>query len=311
MTQGTPDKGTSRSPLSVSPWYKKKKKCDLALAAIGLAVSHENERSEEILLKMGVPAEAIRVLPGRVDNTVAELRAISARLSSGPASYLVTSKYHSRRVRVIWNAVARQRLATVRYTPEDPYDADRWWGTSTDALATFTGNLRNFKRMGRIPGGAERPMSHRNEQPGILFYLFALTLIYGIFFMGVPIAQENIADRQRRDIFLLAVGLSVSPRASRGASFAVFAGPRTVSWSGPPSRFPVTCSSRSCCCSWSRSSRLPARNWCAQRTALWKTLFASLEIAPTGPLRTSYLASYWNSPSLAAREFSPAAPWKA
>jgi O-antigen ligase len=40
----------------------------------------------------------------------------------------------------------------------------------------------------------------------VLFFFFAAALIYGVFFMGVPISQARIEDRQHRDIFLLAIG---------------------------------------------------------------------------------------------------------
>ncbi len=51
---------------------------------------------------------------------------------------LVTSKFHTRRARVIWNLIGeKDALVIVRYTPEESYDAARWWSTSTDALATF------------------------------------------------------------------------------------------------------------------------------------------------------------------------------
>lgn len=40
-----------------------------------------------------------------------------------------------------------------------------------------------------------------------LFYCFAALLIYGVLFMGMPISQARIPDRQHRDIFLLATGI--------------------------------------------------------------------------------------------------------
>ena len=48
---------------------------------------------------------------------------------------LVTSKQHTRRVRVTWGSLASKELvATVRYAREDPFDPDRWWATSTGVL---------------------------------------------------------------------------------------------------------------------------------------------------------------------------------
>lgn len=41
---------------------------------------------------------------------------------------------------------------------------------------------------------------------GVLFWPFAIALIYGVFAMGMPVSQALIPDRQHRDLFLLAIG---------------------------------------------------------------------------------------------------------
>jgi uncharacterized SAM-binding protein YcdF (DUF218 family) len=113
---------------------------DAALARIGLAPETDSDFDRAILSKLGVPNEAIRVIPDRVENTLAEEKAILR--FAGPALQapliLVTSKFHTRRTRVIWNLTAgKDAPAIVRYTAEEPYDAARWWSNSADALATF------------------------------------------------------------------------------------------------------------------------------------------------------------------------------
>jgi uncharacterized SAM-binding protein YcdF (DUF218 family) len=112
---------------------------DTALARIGLPAMPELERSRQVLTKLGVPSAAIQVIPNPVNNTVTELRTIIRYAESGPNApiIIVTSTSHTRRVRVIWNAVAdgRQR-AIVRYTPDDAYDGARWWRTTTDLITT-------------------------------------------------------------------------------------------------------------------------------------------------------------------------------
>jgi O-antigen ligase len=40
-----------------------------------------------------------------------------------------------------------------------------------------------------------------------LFYVFGAVLVYAVLFLGVPISQARIEDRQSRDIFLIAIGL--------------------------------------------------------------------------------------------------------
>jgi uncharacterized SAM-binding protein YcdF (DUF218 family) len=116
---------------------------DRALARIGLAPAREYEANEMVLTKLGVPLESIHVIPDRVDNTVEEEKAILHYASldhsgKAPSLILVTSKYHARRVRVIWDLVSGGRAAAiVRFTAEESYDAAHWWNNSGDALATF------------------------------------------------------------------------------------------------------------------------------------------------------------------------------
>ena len=123
VTQGAPDLG------------------DLLVAKLGMAVSHEHERSEAVLEALGVPRTAMREVPDLVDNTVTELRAVShfAGADTRPL-ILVSSKYHVRRVRIIWglvNGSGAHPAAIVLAAADDPYDAGHWWHSSTDALSTF------------------------------------------------------------------------------------------------------------------------------------------------------------------------------
>ena len=112
---------------------------DRALEEFGIPVIYEHESGRGLLLKLGVPAEAIQILPERVNNTLSELQSVLRYAGSGAAEPLiiVTSKPHSRRVRVIWDTMATGRAAIVRYTPRDRYGAAVWWHDSKDALETF------------------------------------------------------------------------------------------------------------------------------------------------------------------------------
>ncbi len=111
---------------------------DAELASIGFPADSEKEFSRRVLLKLGVPDADIRDIPMEVDNTVSELRVIAAfaQPPAGPI-IIVTSKAHTRRVRLIWNAVAPTRQAIIRYKPSDPFDPARWWRTTKDALSAF------------------------------------------------------------------------------------------------------------------------------------------------------------------------------
>ncbi len=108
---------------------------DQALARIGFDQLGEHEMSRLVLRKLGVPQDAIRLLPEAVANTVAEVRVAAAHSAQGSHIIVVTSKSHARRVRITWNAVAFGREAIVRYASEDPFDPPHWWRTSTDVLS--------------------------------------------------------------------------------------------------------------------------------------------------------------------------------
>lgn len=109
-----------------------------ALEALGIAVALEHEYSRRVLVRSGVPASAIRVLPGTNANTADEIRTVARQLreKGGGTVIVVTSKFHTRRVKVLWDLLARDMDAPiVRYTPDDPFDRDGWWRNTRDAAA--------------------------------------------------------------------------------------------------------------------------------------------------------------------------------
>ncbi|MEP7305879.1 MAG: YdcF family protein [Acidobacteriota bacterium] len=110
---------------------------DLALMRLGIVRPFEADYSRQVIERLGVPGNDIRVLPQRPVNTVDELRAIASELH--PADdrvILVTSKYHTRRVRALWHSlVGGDAQAVVRFTPDDPFEPERWWRNRTDAMA--------------------------------------------------------------------------------------------------------------------------------------------------------------------------------
>jgi hypothetical protein len=113
---------------------------DVAMAELGFEPNQESDTNRLILEKLGVPENAIHVLPDPVDNTLTELRAVLAFAQTRPPGpiILVSSKTHTKRLRVIWNKIAAPgRIAIVRFTPRDTFDPARWWATTTDALTAF------------------------------------------------------------------------------------------------------------------------------------------------------------------------------
>ena len=112
---------------------------DEAFKALGISQTREHEYSHRVLLRLGVPEDAIRVLPGEMDNTEDEVRAVASQIAGGTTRLiLVTSKFHTRRVKAIWRAVAPDRpVPILRYARRDPARPERWWRNSRDAQSVL------------------------------------------------------------------------------------------------------------------------------------------------------------------------------
>ena len=108
---------------------------DLTLQRLGIDRPPEHSYSRQVLERLGVPPEAIRVLDGHNLNTADEVRTV-ARASGSDRVILITSKYHTRRVKVLWRALSGARgKAMVRYSEDDPFDPARWWRNTADAMS--------------------------------------------------------------------------------------------------------------------------------------------------------------------------------
>ena len=109
---------------------------DIALARMNIEKPPEHVFSQQVLERLGVPGTAIRVLPERNVNTAEEVRTVAGALKAagGGRVILITSKYHTRRVKVVWRALAGNRLeAIVRFAADDPFEPRRWWRNTADA----------------------------------------------------------------------------------------------------------------------------------------------------------------------------------
>lgn len=132
-----------------------------ALARLGIAVTREDSYNEQVLRRLGVPGSAIRTLSEPILNTEQEILLISRILeqAGGKTVILVTSKYHTRRVKAIWHALVRNgSRGIVRYAAEDPFDPDHWWRNTRDALAVVR------ESMGLLNAWAGFPLRPDREQ---------------------------------------------------------------------------------------------------------------------------------------------------
>ena len=107
------------------------------LKAMKIAYLGEDFYNEKVLIAMGVPPDAIRILDHPNANTEAEVRQIQEDLQNQGfhSAIVVTSKPHTRRVRTIWRKlVGADPRMMVHYGQDDVYDGAHWWRHTRDAL---------------------------------------------------------------------------------------------------------------------------------------------------------------------------------
>jgi uncharacterized SAM-binding protein YcdF (DUF218 family) len=107
------------------------------LQTMGISFVGEDAYNRQVLLHEGVPAADIQLLQPPIINTADEIAAVSAALKEekGARVILVTSKVHTRRVRILWHKLATHgEQAIVRAASDDPFEPKRWWRTTGDAL---------------------------------------------------------------------------------------------------------------------------------------------------------------------------------
>jgi len=107
------------------------------LGRMGIPFAGEDHYNTLVLIQEGVPAQAIHVLEPPIVNTADEIKVVASALAraKGQAVIFVTTKAHTRRVRLLWHRLASgQGLAIVRAASGDPFDPRRWWRSTSDAL---------------------------------------------------------------------------------------------------------------------------------------------------------------------------------
>lgn len=126
-----------RQGYAAEVWVTRSTGPEEELEQMGIPYVGEEFYNQRVLIHLGVPADAIRVLEKPVANTADEVDAIAAELERAGAAkaIVVTTKAHTRRVRLIWRKrVGNKPRAIIRYTSADDFDAERWWRRTGDAL---------------------------------------------------------------------------------------------------------------------------------------------------------------------------------
>ena len=113
---------------------------EMALRERGIRLPAEGEIAREAILQLNVPPDAVRVLPGSLDNTAHEAAALHAFWRSAPPDrrmgriIIVTSGYHTRRTgfafrREFADAPVRLMVRASRFDEAQPA---RWWRHRAD-----------------------------------------------------------------------------------------------------------------------------------------------------------------------------------
>jgi uncharacterized SAM-binding protein YcdF (DUF218 family) len=100
--------------------------------------------NQRVLMAMGVPPDAIRVFEDPIANTEEEVDEIArdCRRDGAHKVIIVTSKPHTRRVRIIWRRrIGDDPQLIVRYTNDDSFDPAHWWRRTPDVLDVIRESL--------------------------------------------------------------------------------------------------------------------------------------------------------------------------
>jgi len=121
-------------------WLTRPLEPGAAMQQLHLPYAGEEQYSRMVLIDRGVPPTAIRLLDPHINNTADEIQAVFAELQKQPqaVAVAVTAKAHTRRVRTLWNVIAKgtnRGKLLVRAAPQDPFDSEHWWRSSNDALS--------------------------------------------------------------------------------------------------------------------------------------------------------------------------------
>jgi uncharacterized SAM-binding protein YcdF (DUF218 family) len=126
-----------RSGYAPEIWLTHSAEPGETLKSMGIPFTGEDYFNKLVLIQQGVPPEATHVLEPPIVNTADEIKVVAAALGrrNDRAVILVTTKAHTRRVRLLWRRlVPAQNHAIVRAAVDDPFDPRHWWRTTNDSL---------------------------------------------------------------------------------------------------------------------------------------------------------------------------------
>lgn len=119
-------------------WISRPEGPETDLGAMGISYLGEESYNRDVLIHLGVPPGAIRILPRAIVDTEEEIEEVSQQMSAlhERSVIVVTSPQHTRRVKALWRALSNADLGlTVHAAWQDRFDADHWWRTTGDVYA--------------------------------------------------------------------------------------------------------------------------------------------------------------------------------
>jgi uncharacterized SAM-binding protein YcdF (DUF218 family) len=108
-----------------------------SLQSLSIPFFGEESYDKQVLIHEGVPEGAIEVLEPPIVNTADEMKTIGEALRREKlhSVIIVTSKVHTRRVKLLWRKISEQDgLAIVHGDSGESFDAAHWWRNTSDAL---------------------------------------------------------------------------------------------------------------------------------------------------------------------------------
>jgi uncharacterized SAM-binding protein YcdF (DUF218 family) len=135
---------------------------------LGIDVPEEPEYSKMVILKKGLPEEALIILENRIDSTEQELKQLYQFLTERKMDrvILVSSKYHTRRVMKYFNRIAGDpMICIVRPSKYDPYNPGHWWTVREQARQVWLEYQKLVHYYFLFLGSLIPPDSGRYPQP--------------------------------------------------------------------------------------------------------------------------------------------------
>jgi uncharacterized SAM-binding protein YcdF (DUF218 family) len=109
---------------------------EMELRARGIRMATSAEAARTAMIQLGVPSDAVQIMPGNLDNTAQEAEAAHAfgQHAGWRRVIVVTSRYHTRRTGLAFRREFRGSPITVlvRASRHDESDPPRWWRHRAD-----------------------------------------------------------------------------------------------------------------------------------------------------------------------------------